>query len=280
MRFGAHVSIAGGVQEAPKNAAAIGCEVFQMFSRSPRGGPAPLLTKDVVAAFRTACEEHRQAAWYIHTPYYINLASGKATIRNASVRVIREELERGTALGATAVMTHIGSAKDMEEREAHKLVVQGLKKIMEGYKGTTQFLLEISAGAGMVIGDTFEELGELLRAVKDNVAICFDTQHAFGSGYDLRTPQTVSTTLAAFDNAIGLEHLRASHCNDSLVPLASHKDRHEHIGKGEIGLNGFRAIFGNRHFRKIDFLLETEPGGVVDDMKLLKKLRSEVVKGS
>ncbi|MBI4415257.1 MAG: TIM barrel protein, partial [Candidatus Kerfeldbacteria bacterium] len=136
MRFGAHVSIAGGVQEAPKNAAAIGCEVFQMFSRSPRGGPAPQLTKDVVDAFRAACEKYRQAAWYIHTPYYINLASSKAAIRSASVRVIREELERGTALGATAVMTHIGSAKDMDEKEAQQLVIQGLRKIVDGYTGS------------------------------------------------------------------------------------------------------------------------------------------------
>lgn len=278
MRFGAHVSTAGGVQEAPKNAAAIGCEVFQMFSRSPRGGPAPLLTKDVLDAFRAACDENKQQAWYIHTPYYINLASSKASIRNASVRIIREELERGTALGATAVMTHIGSAKDMDEKEAQQLVIQGLKKIVDGYKGTTQFLLEISAGAGMVIGDTFEELGMLLKAVKDNVAICFDTQHAFGSGYDVRTPAAVAKTLKNFDAAIGLDFLKLSHCNDSMVPLASHKDRHEHIGKGEIGLDGFRAIFGNKQFQKIDFLLETAPDGVRDDLAILKKLRAELDK--
>ncbi len=273
MLFGAHVSIAGGLQEAPKNAAAIGCEVFQFFSRSPRGGPAPALTEEVRRAFRQACEEHRQAAWYIHAPYYINLASSNSNVRTASIRVIREELERGTQLGATAVMTHLGSAKDVGEKEAQNIVTAGVKKILEGYRGTTEFLIEISAGAGLVIGDTFEELSLFVQATRGKAKICFDTQHAFASGYDLRTPSAVAKTLRTFDDAIGLEYLMLSHCNDSLVPLGSHKDRHANIGEGEIGEKGFHAILGNKQFQNINFLLETRPEGVVNDLRILKKIR-------
>lgn len=276
MLFGAHVSIAGGVQNAPKNAASIGCEIFQMFTRSPQGGPAPLLTPDVLHTFREACEEHKQEAWYIHTPYYINLASGEARIRHNSVRIIREELERGSALGAAAIITHLGSAKDMGEKQAFEVVLEGVKKILDGYAGKTKFLMEISAGAGMVIGDTFEELGKIVHATKGRAGVCFDTQHAFGSGYDLRTKESVAAVAREFHEKIGFEHLYASHCNDSMVELNSHKDRHEHIGKGKIGKAGFEALFTNTHFGKINYLLETEPGGIKEDLKILKTIRASL----
>ncbi len=276
MLFGAHVSIAGGVQNAPKNADGIGCEIFQMFTRSPQGGPAPLLTPDVVKAFRDACEEHKQEAWYIHTPYYINLASGDPHIRHNSVRIIREELERGSTLGATAIMTHLGSAKDMGEEQAFEVVLEGVKKILEGYTGKTTFLVEIAAGAGMVIGDTFEELGKIVHATHGKAGICFDTQHAFASGYDLRTKESVAEVAKEFSAKIGFEHLYASHCNDSMVAFESHKDRHEHIGKGKIGKEGFHALLANYHFGKINYLLETEPGGVKEDLTILKAIRASV----
>src|SRR3989338_1312826 len=112
MLFGAHVSIAGGFAKAPQRAADLGCEVFQMFSRSPRGGNPPPITKAIAAEFRDACKRYEQERVYIHTPYFINLASKNAAIRKNSIRMIREELERGTVLGARAIMTHLGSARD------------------------------------------------------------------------------------------------------------------------------------------------------------------------
>lgn len=275
MLFGAHVSAAGGIQNAPVNAGAIGCEVFQIFSRSPQGGPAPKLTPDIVKAFRENCDANAQQAWYIHTPYYINLASASPALRASSVRIIREELERGSLIGARAVMSHMGSAKDNgSEAGALKLVIAGVKKILEGYGGTTKFLVEISAGAGRVIGDTFEEIGAIVCATKGRVGVCFDTQHAFGSGYDLRTPEAVRKTFDAFEKLIGMEHLYASHCNDSMVPLGSHKDRHAHIGKGEIGLDGFKALFAEKRLADVHYLLETRPDGQADDLKTMKKLRA------
>src|SRR5260221_7511670 len=165
MKFGAHVSIAGGVQNAPLNAAAIGCEVFQMFSRSPQGGPAPKLTAEIVGAFHKNCEDGKFAEWVIHSPYYINFASGEERTRGNTIRIIREELERGTLLNAAYVMFHPGSARDLGEKAAMKSCIEGIKRVLDGYKGTTKLLIEMSAGAGMVIGDTFEDLAELLDGI-------------------------------------------------------------------------------------------------------------------
>ncbi|MDP3793432.1 MAG: deoxyribonuclease IV [Candidatus Uhrbacteria bacterium] len=275
MLFGAHVSIAGGIQNAPLNAAKIGCEVFQMFSRSPQGGLAPKITPLMIEEFQKNCEAHQLKEWVIHAPYYINFASAEERIRASSIRIVREELERGSLINAKYVMFHPGSAKDMGETQAVKLVVDGIKKIFDGYQGSTQLLVEISAGAGMVIGDTFEDVAEIIEGVDHpELGVCFDTQHAFGSGYDLRTKEAVNATFNQFDKIIGLNKLKMSHCNDSKVELGGHKDRHEHLGKGFIGLAGFRVMVNHPKLKnRINFYLETDPDGVAEDLKKLKKMR-------
>jgi deoxyribonuclease IV len=277
MKFGAHVSIAGGIQNAPLNAAKIGCETFQMFTRSPQGGPAPKLTADVVAAFRKNCDDCKLTDWVIHSPYYINFASETERIRSSSVRVIREELERGSLIGANYVMFHPGSAKDVGRVAAMKHCIAGIKRVLDGYDGATKLLIEISAGAGMVIGDTFEELAELLDGVgHPELGICFDTAHAFASGYDLRDAKAVAATFKKFDDIVGLKRLKMSHCNDSKIELGGHKDRHEHLGKGYIGLEGFKAMVEYKKFVKgFNLYLETEPDGVEEDLRILKRLREE-----
>src|SRR3989344_5323341 len=136
-RIGCHVSIAGGIQNAPGRAAELGCEVFQIFSRSPRGGAAPKITPEIAKAFNAEMKRHGQANCYIHTPYYINFASSNPAIRSASSRIVREELERGTLIGAKYIMTHMGSAGDLARSDALKAVAEGVTKILKGYKGTT-----------------------------------------------------------------------------------------------------------------------------------------------
>lgn len=274
MKFGAHVSIAGGVQNAPLNAAKLGCEVFQMFSRSPQGGPAPKLTPENVDAFRENCVAGKISEWVIHTPYYINLASGLETTRKNSARIVREELERGTILGAKYVMFHPGSAKDVGEQEGVRLVVETMKHALDGYTGSTKLLIEISAGAGMVIGDTFEEVAEILAGVDHpEVGVCFDTAHAFASGYDLRTRKAIDDTFNKFDAAIGLDRLKMSHCNDSKVELGAKKDRHEHLGQGYIGADAFKEIVKHPKLKHMNLYLETEPDGVQKDLNFLIKTR-------
>lgn len=271
MYFGAHVSVAGGLINGPANAAKLGCQVFQFFSRSPQGGPAPVITPESAEQFQLACSEHGMKEWVIHTPYYINFASGEGRTRGNSIRIVREELERGSLLGASYVMFHPGSAKDVGEKEGIALVIDGIKKIYDSYDGATQLLIEISAGAGMVIGDTFEEVAEIIEGVGHPLlGVCFDTAHAFASGYDLRDKKAVDTTFKQFDKIIGLERLKMSHCNDSKVALGERKDRHEHLGKGHIGLEGFRAIVQHPKLKKMNLYLETEPEGVMEDLAVLK----------
>ncbi len=274
MKFGAHVSAAGGVWNAPENAARIGCEVFQFFSRPPQGGNAAPITPETAKRFRQACEAHRQELWVIHAPYIINFASTDARIRASSLRLVREELERGTALGAHAVMFHPGSARDVPLPAGIRMVADGINDLLADYKGTTRLLIEISAGSGNVIGDTFDEVRDILKRVKrEDVGVCFDTAHAFASGYDLRDAKAVKATFDAFDKEVGLERLVMSHCNDSKVELGARKDRHDWLGEGFIGLKGFEALLAEKRLKKLFWIVETPEDGQAADIAKLKKIR-------
>ena len=276
MLFGAHVSIAGGVFNAPINAAKLGCEVFQMFTRSPRGGQAPELTTEIVKKFKDNCVTSKQKEWYVHTPYFINFASTNSRIKHGSIAVVRDELKRASMLGAKYLMTHLGSYKDLGEKKGFKQLVEGLAETLKDYKGTTGFLIEISAGSGKIIGDSFEEIGEIIyhpKLKQYDIGVCYDTQHGFACGYDIRNKKAVNKTLEEFDNLIGLEKLKLSHCNDSKVELNSNKDRHEHIGKGKIGTPGFTALLNDDRLTNINFVLETKHDEVEKDLQLIKKIR-------
>jgi len=273
MKFGFHVSAAAPLTAAPERSAATGGSVFQIFVRSPRGGrPAPISDSDA-AAFQANMKTFKQAAFYIHAPYYINFASTNNRIRYGSISVVRDDLERGTQLGAAALMTHLGSAGELKPAEAVAKTAEGITKLLDGYKGTTQFLMEMSAGAGAVIGDTFEELAAILKkmksAVRDRVGICLDTCHMYASGYDLATKAAVTKTFAQFDKIVGLKKLVMIHANDSMFELGKHRDRHEHIGDGFIGKEGFTAIVNHPKLAKVNLILETP-----DDPKRLGDLKT------
>jgi len=274
--IGAHISAAGNVSQAPLRADEAGCECFQFFSRPPQGGPAKPITEKLADDFRANSKQHYLES-YIHTPYYINLASAKNNIYYGSIKVIREELERGSLLGVKYVMAHVGSYKELGEKAGLKKAIEGLEQIMKGYKGTTELLLEISAGAGAIIGDTFEELATLINSAKLKkypIGVCFDTAHAFASGYDLRDKKTVTATFKQFDKILGLKKLKLIHANDSLAEFNSKKDRHAHIGQGLIGLEGFKAIVALAKKQKINMILETPDGADrIKDIKILKQLR-------
>lgn len=279
MQIGAHISAAGGLWNAPLNAAKLGLECFQFFSRSPQGGRVSPIADDVAGKFISLCEEHGFENYYIHAPYIVNLASKEERIRNNTVEIIRGELDRGTILKAKAMMTHLGSASSIGDPvKGVELTIEGIKRILDGYKGTTQLLLENSAGAGMVMGARFEEMAEILEGVGDgSVGICFDTAHAFASGYDLRTPEAVKKTMKTFDETIGLDRLICSHFNDSKVDLGEKKDRHAHLGEGHIGKKGLKAIMEHEAFTEMDLLLETPHDGTLDtlgaDIMFMRKVR-------
>lgn len=281
MRFGAHVSAAGGLWKAGPAGKELGCEVIQIFSRSPQMFAAKPISDEDALKFRESMKAHDIKDVYIHAPYIINLASSKNTTRFGSSKILRDELDRGTQLGAKAIMFHPGSAKDVGREEGIDAVIKGLDRIMDGYEGTCQLLIEISAGAGEVMGDQFEEIAAFIAGAKrgKEIGVCFDTQHAFASGYDLRTKEAVDQTFADFDHIIGLNKLIASHCNDSKVDFEAHKDRHQHLGHGFIGADAFKYIVNHPKLQHIDLILETpfddekEPGSREEDIALLKKFR-------
>lgn len=274
MKFGAHVSIAGGIHNAPSRAEELGCECFQMFTRSPRGGKPPELGEKLLESFFLAVDETGMRDYYVHTPYFINLASRKKEIRENSVNLVREELERSSALGAKFVMTHIGSAKDMPRAEAMENVVDSLGRILDGYEGATGLLLENTAGQGHTIGVTFEEIASiLLRVGCDDMGVCVDTAHVFASGYDVRTARGVDDLVEVIEGTVALERVKLVHGNDSKAPFNSNRDRHEHIGRGEIGIDCFDAIIRHSFLGALDLVVETPPPDVARDIETLKGLR-------
>lgn len=273
MNLGAHVSIQGGLHKAPENAAAMGCECFQIFTRSPRGGNAKDITAQIKRKFRKQCGAFAQKAWYIHTPYYVNLAAGGGRLRELTVRIIREELERGRTIGAKAVMTHLGSAKELDPAHGMENVIANVAAILDGYRGRTKLLVENAAGSVSILGRSFEEVATVVKAARGRCGVCFDTQHAFASGYDLRTREAVKSTLDEFEKIIGLEHLHLIHSNDSKTPWGGRVDRHQHIGEGEIGKAGFRALLRDKRLKTVDFILETKIEGTKKDLEVLKELR-------
>lgn len=302
-RVGLHVSAAGGVERAPANAKEMGAECFQFFSRSPRGGGASPITDEQAKQFRSLSKKYDLES-YIHTPYYINFASKNNKIYYGSINAVREELERGTKLGVKYVMTHMGSARDFitsakvkspasakasagrqkpkvkmdVPNEALKRAIEGLKLVFKGNpKFTTKLLLEISAGAGAVLGNTFEELAYFLKGLgRKDVHVCLDTCHLFASGYDLRTKEALGKTMKLFRKHLGISQLKLVHVNDSKGTFGGHLDRHEHIGHGNIGAGAFKAMLAHPDFQKVNFIMETDHDKLIyDDLKFLKKHRQQ-----
>lgn len=272
MKIGCHVSIAGGVFNAPERAHDFGCEVMQIFSRSPQGGKTPELTNEICEQFKISNLKFKIKETYIHAPYYINFASNNVRIREGSVAAIREELERATKLGAKYVMTHLGSSRDLGEIKGIAQTILMLKKTLENYNGSAKLLLENSAGAGAIIGDDLEELSYIIQSVNSTAidGICLDTQHSFASGYDWTD---FEKTITRIDGEIGSGNIKLIHANDSLTECGSNKDRHAHIGKGLIGQKAFKKIVAFAKENKIDMILETEHDAVMEDIRILKEMR-------
>jgi deoxyribonuclease-4 len=282
MKIGAHVSAAGGVWNAPVNATELTLDTFQIFSRPPQGGKAPTLGPEQVEKFKIAMTEGGFSDFVIHAPYFTNLGSTEKRIYQGTISVLRQELERGTLLGASYLMFHPGSFKDVERSEGVTQVADGIADVLKDYEGTTKLLVENSAGAGAICGADVEELGEILERNKKYLGktlggICFDTQHAFASGYDVRTAEAVKETFTKFDKAIGLEYLRVLHTNDSKIELSGRKDRHEHISDGKIGGEGFAAIAAFFKTKKINipWILETKHDTVMDDIIALRGIQKK-----
>lgn len=283
MKIGAHVSIAGGIENAPKNASVLNCECFQMFSRSPRGGNYKKINQDIAKKFLQNCEKFDFEIgrdYILHSPYFINLASKNNRIYHGSIKALQDELETANLINCPFVITHIGSSKDLngenQQEQINEKVLKAMKKIHENYQGQAVLVLEIAAGSGNIIGNTFEEIGYFIKqAKKQNIRLgfCFDTCHAFAAGYDLRNPSKVQKIFNEIDKKISLKSLKCLHFNDSQTGLGSRVDRHEHIGKGKIGVEGLRKVAEITKKLDINLYLETKHDEIENDLKITKAFR-------
>ncbi len=262
LRLGYHVSISGGVDRAVDRAVGLGCDTFQIFTRNPRSWRSRELSDVEVAAFRVKRAEAGLDPVVGHMPYILNLASPQDGVYGRSVGSLAVGLERCSVLGIEFLVTHLGSHLGSGAEAGLRRVVGALDGVRGGDGSDVVVLLENGVGSVNGVGSSFEELGRILDEVgrPGRVGVCLDTCHMFVAGYDVRTPGALGETLDVFDSCVGFDRLGVVHLNDSVGGLGSGRDRHEHIGLGEIGLDGFRAIVGSR-LAGFPLILETPLDG-------------------
>ena len=279
--LGAHMSIAGGVGNALLDGKKVDCDAIQIFTKSSRQWAAKPYTKDEIEQFRINQKETGIATVIAHDSYLLNLGSPDAGLRKRSVAAFIDELERCEVLGVTNLVAHPGAHVGAGEAEGIKLIAKSLDEVHKscpGYK--VKVTLEITAGQGSNLGYRFEQIGDVLDATKesDRLRVCFDTEHAFAAGYDIRTKEGYEQTFAEFDDAIGIDRLAAFHLNDSKKEFHSRVDRHEHIGKGYIGVEAFRLLLNDKRFWGLPMCLETPKGpDLKEDRENLTLLRNLIV---
>jgi deoxyribonuclease-4 len=276
MRVGVHTSIAGAVENAAHRARRIGCDTFQMFSANPRGWRTLDPSADDCARFRAARAKYGLSPVVIHDNYLINLASADPVLREKSIRAFRKELQRALELGADFLVTHPGSAKGSTAEQAIATCIKSLKRAAKGLSlNGLMILIENTAGQGEVIGRSFEEVAAIVRGAAQDLPVgaCIDTAHAFEAGYPIHTREGLKATLKDLDVILGLKSVKVIHANDSKTDFGSHADRHEHIGKGQIGREAFARIVRHPRLRSIPFICETPVDRPGDDKRNLRVMR-------
>ena len=278
MLLGAHMSIAGGVDLAPERGESVGCEAIQLFLKNNNQWQGKEITAEASARFRKNLLKHHIKATVAHDCYLINLCATDPEILRKSREATVDELQRCKLLGIPYLVMHPGAHLDAGVEAGIRLIADSLNCCLaQTPRNRTMILLETTAGQGTNLGWRFEELGEIVRLVraKKRIGVCLDTCHVFAAGYDIRTAAGWRKTMANFDRAIGLDLLKVFHLNDSKRELGSRVDRHEHLGQGCIGLEGFRAMVRSRRFRHCPGLLETPKGpDLKEDIANLARLRS------
>ena len=278
MNLGAHMSISEGVHLALERGKSVGCNAVQLFVKSSNQWRAKPLTGVETSLFREKAKLYNPDFIVAHSSYLINIASPEKELLGKSRDALLVEVERCEALGIPWLVLHPGSHRGAGEEAGIAAVAESLDLIFErtkGYKNVV--LLETTAGQGQTLGRTFEELASMRERVKDGerVGFCYDTCHTFSAGYDISTKAKYESVFGALDRTLGLPNLKAFHLNDSKTPLNSRKDRHEMIGKGEIGIEPFRMLVNDPRFMKIPMILETPKGpDLKEDAENLALLRS------
>jgi len=259
-RLGAHMSIAGGLPLAAERAAVHGCDALQIFSKSSNQWRARPLPPEEIAAFRDKVEQAEIRPVVAHASYLFNLGTPDPVLRDRSILAFGEELDRAEALGLMGVVIHPGYYTSGTEDEGIRLVADAVRRALKPRRrGRALVILEHTAGQGTSLGWRFEQLARMIEHLEGHprVAVCLDTCHLWAAGYDVQTDVAYRETFDSFERAVGLDRLRVFHLNDSKKPLGSRRDRHDHIGKGAIGIEAFRRLLNDARFRDLPMLLET-----------------------
>ena len=280
--LGAHMSIAGGVGNALLDGKKVDCDTIQIFTKSSRQWAAKPYTKEEIEQFKINRKETGITTIIAHDSYLLNLGSPDAALRIRSVAAFIDELERCETLGVSNLVAHPGSHVGAGEAAAIKTIAKSLDEVHTACPAyNVKITLEITAGQGSNLGYSFEQIRSIIDATKqsERLRVCFDTEHAFAAGYDIRTKSGYERTFTQFDEAIGIKLLAAFHLNDSKKEFNSRVDRHENIGKGFIGVEAFRLLMNDKRFWGLPMCLETPKGpDLKEDREALILLRS-LIKG-
>jgi deoxyribonuclease-4 len=285
LKIGCHVSIAGGIDNSVVRAGELGCNTMQIFSKNASTWREKILKKDEVESFRGNLKNSNINPVFIHTSYLINLASPSDELYFKSINAFLEEMKRADLLLPDPyLIIHPGAHTGAGEEYGIQRIIRALNIILEKSADLnlkTMILLEDTAGSGTHLGYTFYQLKRMIEGAKDRkrIGICFDTCHAFAAGYDLSHREGIEQTLEELEKYIGLDKLKVAHLNDSKFPLGSRKDRHMHIGKGYIGLEGFKVLVNHKYLKDLPFVLETPKHDEKDDLKNINLVKS-LVEGS
>ena len=285
MKIGAHVSTAGGISKAVGRGVEIGCEALQIFGSSPQGWAFKPIPGDEVEAFRQEMAEAGMGPVFLHAIYLINLGTPKEDVLAKGVQSLINYMGLASTIGAAGVIVHPGSHGGAGYEAIFPQVVSSIRQVLDHSPEGPVLALENMAGMGQHIGAKFEDLGRILHEIDSpRLKVCLDTQHCFAAGYDMATREGIDAMTAEFDREVGGSNLLAVHANDSKRPLGSGVDRHDNIGEGFIGEEGFAAIMGNPAFQDAPFLLEVPgfegKGPDSQNIDILKKIRREVAPAS
>lgn len=279
--LGAHMSIAGGVGNALLLGAQVECDAIQIFTRSSRQWACKPYSREELEQYRENQKETGIDKVIAHDSYLLNLGSPDGALRRRSVAAFIDELERCEALGIANLIAHPGAHLGAGEDEGIRTIARSLDEVHGACPNyAVKVTLEITAGQGSNLGYRFEHISRMFDATREHerLRVCFDTEHAFAAGYDIRTAEGYERTFTEFDEVIGIDRLAAFHLNDSKKEFNSRVDRHEHIGKGHIGVEAFRLLLNDRRFWGLPMCLETPKGkDLAEDRENLAVLRGLLI---
>lgn len=276
MPLGFHISIADGLSNAVKKAEELGCDTMQIFTHSPRDWRSKSFDDKDVKEFKAAVKQSAINPVAVHASYLINLSSPDENIYNRSINLFIHEIKTAQIIGADMLVAHLGSTKGFGDEFGLKRVIKALSAALKKYRGSTKILLENTTGSGWTFGWKLEDIGRIINAFgkDDRLGFCFDTCHGFAAGYPL---DNLDMLVRNIDKSVGIENLRLIHLNDSMGRLGSRKDLHQHIGRGYIGINGFRAILNHLMLKDIPMIMETPKKSDRDDRRNMKVARGLIV---